>query len=517
LTNYGEFLEPNPPTHEVEIFEDSSWSCVHGVERWKSNCGCNSGGHHDWNQEWRTPLRQALDWLRDALAPKFEEKARLFLRDPRAARNDYVSVIFDRSDESVSRFLQKHAVRALDEAEKVTVLKLMEMQRHAMLMYTSCGWFFDELSGIETVQVIQYAGRAVHLANELFEGSVEAEFLVKLADAKSNIAEHRDGAGTYEKFVRPAIVDLPKLAAHYSISSMFQTYPERARIYCYSAEQQDYAIQEAGNTKFAVGRAKFTSEITRESSILSFGVLYLGCHNVTGGVREFADENAYLETKKELMEAFSGGDAAEAIRLLDKDFEKNLYSLKSLFRDEQNRIIAFILETTLREAEETNRRIYEQHVPLMRFLADLGVSQPRIFQVVGEFALNGEIRKELESENADMTRVQALLHEAALMNVPLDQETLEFVVRRRAEHAAQEFGAQPADLTRLEKLESEVNIASSMPFRVNLWEVQNLYVQNMNGVYNENRDRAEKGDAAARAWLEHFQAVAGKLHLRVNG
>ena len=72
LTVYGEYLEQHPPEWEVEIFENSSWSCVHGVERWWKNCGCNSGGHPGWHQQWRTPLREALDWLRDSLRPAYE-------------------------------------------------------------------------------------------------------------------------------------------------------------------------------------------------------------------------------------------------------------------------------------------------------------------------------------------------------------------------------------------------------------------------------------------------------------
>ncbi|HZQ23876.1 MAG TPA: DUF3536 domain-containing protein [Terriglobales bacterium] len=514
LTNYGEFLANHPPTHMVEIFENSSWSCVHGVERWKSNCGCNSG-HAGWNQEWRGPLRSALDWLRDTLASRYEEAARPLLKDPWAARNDYINLILDRSVKSLHRFFQQHATRELSEEETVRALKLLEIQRHSMLMYTSCGWFFDELSGIETVQVIQYAGRAIHLANDVFAEPVEPGFLERLALSKSNIPEHRDGALIYEKFVKPASVDLAKLAAHYSISSMFQSYPDNATIYSYQVDRQDYVMQETGKMKLAVGRARITSEITRESSHLSFGVVYLGGHNVAGGVREFIDEQAYDETKRELTEAFGRADTPEVIRLLDRDFGGNIYSLKSLFRDEQKRIINTVLDTTLQEVEAANRRIYEQHVPLIRFLADLGLPQPRIFHIMGEFAVNSQIRKELESDKPDLKRLQSLLHEASMMKIALDRETLEFVARKRAEEAAREFGSRPDDLNRLEDLEKAVNVATSMPFGVNLWEVQNLYAQNMNGVYSQNRARAQQGDPNAQSWVDHFHAVADKLRLRV--
>jgi alpha-amylase/alpha-mannosidase (GH57 family) len=209
VTNYGEFLEKFPPTHEVAIIEKTSWSCVHGVDRWWSACGCKAGtgSHPDWNQAWRTPLRNAFDWLRDTLAGKYEEAAGRFFKDPWAARNGYIDVILDRSPQSVRNFFGRYAARELNEAEQTTALKLLEMQRHAMLMYTSCGWFFDELSRPEPLQVIQYAGRAVQLAQELFGGEVEEGFLKILEQAKSNIPEQGDGRRIYERLVRPAMIE----------------------------------------------------------------------------------------------------------------------------------------------------------------------------------------------------------------------------------------------------------------------------------------------------------------------
>ena len=192
VTNYGEHLERFPPTHEVRIIDNSSWSCVHGVDRWRSNCGCNAGGRPEWNQEWRGPLREALDWLRDAIVPLFEGEGRKVFKDPWAAREEYISVILDRSDASVDRFLGKHAAGELTPERKTLALQLMEIQRQAMLMYTSCGWFFDELSGIEAVQVLQYSGRVIQLTREIFGDTVEAGFQERLERAKSNVPEHKD-------------------------------------------------------------------------------------------------------------------------------------------------------------------------------------------------------------------------------------------------------------------------------------------------------------------------------------
>src|SRR5690606_17719952 len=149
IINYGAFLELHPPRWEVRIEENTSWSCAHGIERWNSDCGCHTGGAPGWNQRWRQPLRAALDWLQQEVQPHFERRAAELMTDPWAARDDYVDVILDRRRNTIP-FVAKHARGQPGEAEVTTLLELMELQRHAMLMYTSCGWFFNEVSGIET-------------------------------------------------------------------------------------------------------------------------------------------------------------------------------------------------------------------------------------------------------------------------------------------------------------------------------------------------------------------------------
>ena len=516
LTNYGEFLEKNSPTHQVEIFENSSWSCVHGIERWRSDCGCNSGGHSDWNQSWRGPLRNALDWLRDDLAPRYAERAAAFLKDPWEARNEYIRVLLDRSPESVDLFFRQNAKENLQESDKITTLKLLEMQRHLMLMYTSCGWFFDELSGIETVQVIHYAGRAVQLAADVFgDHTLESSFVSKLADAKSNLPEHGDGAKIYEQFVKPAIVDIPRLAAHYAIRSVFEELGERSNIYSYSVDRKEYAGSEAGKMKLVTGLAKFTSRITMESATLGFGVLHLGDHNVSGGVRPLSTDEEYSHISEQLHATFTRADAAEVLGLINQDFEGNIYSLKSLFRDDQKKILNIILQSNIADAESSVLRQYEQAAPLMRFLADLHVEQPKLFKMLAEFALNSRLREALQQENVNVERVQSLLQEAATIGISLDTATLEFVVRRQAEQRARAFWENPRNNVGLERLEAVVNLARSLPFGVNLWQVQNLSAQKLNGTFPSMRAEAERGDEFAKNWVSHMSSLAEHLDLRL--
>ncbi len=515
ITNYGEYLEKHRPTHEVEIVENTSWSCVHGVERWRSDCGCNSGGHPGWNQAWRAPLREALDWLRDTLAPKYEERGRQFLKDPWGARNDYIEIILNRSPENIQRFLSQHALRELDEGERTTVLKFLELQRHAMLMFSSCAWFFDELSGIETVQVIQHAARAIQLAEELFGDSVEPHFLEILERAKSNIPQHGDGRRIYKKFVKPAMVDLTKVAAHYAISSLFEEYGEQAKIYCYNIDLQDYRSSEAGRAKLAVGWCKVASEVTQESSTLSFGVLHFGDHNLNAGVREYRGGKAYQLMVQEVTQAFSKAEFPEVIRQLDKHFGTSTYSLRYLFRDEQRKILDRLLESTLAEVEAAYRQVYTLHYPLMRFLTDLGNPLPKAFQSAAEFILNIDLSRALSSAPLELERINNLLDEAKQWNVDLDTVGLGYLFQQTLEERMGESVSNSQDLSLLQELVSVVGLARSLPFEVDLWKVQNLYYDMLRIIYPEFQKKAQQGDKAARKWVAEFTSLGEQLSVHV--
>jgi hypothetical protein len=517
MTNYGEYLERHPPTHEAEIWEQSAWSCSHGVERWKSNCGCNSGGHPGWNQEWRAPLRQAFDWLRDTIAGPFESKTREMLRDPWAARNEYIGVILNRWPDNVDKFFAGQATRELTQEERLTALRLMEMQRHAMLMYTSCGWFFDELSGIETTQVIQYAARTLQLYERIFGESIEPMFLDRLAAAKSNLPEHQDGRVIYDKFVRPAMVDRKKVAAHYGLSSLFEPYPEEAKVYCYKVQLEDSERLEAGRSKLIVGRAKITSEITQDSKVLSFGALHMGDHMMNCGVRKYENQEDYNPLKQEMIDPFNRADFSEVIRILDRHFGESTYSLRSIFHDDQRKILNIILKSTLAEAEAVYRQVYATHAPMMRFVADLRVPLPRAFSMAAEFALNSNLRAAFEdADNLDFTRINALIEEARVQGVSLDAPTLGFALRRTIKRLSEQFLENPDDLELMKKLEAVAGVARSLPFEVNIWRAQNNYYQMLQKVYPERVEEATKGNAEARAWVEHFVALGKNLAVNVD-
>jgi alpha-amylase/alpha-mannosidase (GH57 family) len=508
LTNYGEYLEKHPPTHQVEIQERTAWSCVHGLGRWWEDCGCSSGGRPLWNQGWRTPLRNALDGLRDDLLPRFEDAARELLDDPWAARDQYVDVILDRARASREDFLHRHASRELSPPEQVRVLQLMELQRHAQLMYTSCGWFFDDLSGIETVQVLRYAGAALHLARALFGEEPKRVFLERLKEARSNLPEQGDGVAIYEREVEPGVVDLLKVGAHYAISSLFERYPERVRLYAYDVEREDQRTVEAGWARLLLGRATVRSEVTGERAALSYGALHYGHHTVVGGVREHRGDEAFEGLVDDATQAFEQADFAEAVRVMDRHFEASSYSLKTLFKDEQRKLLGLILESTLEQTAALYGQVYEKNAPLMRFIGGLGVPLPRVLRVTAEYVLNSSLQALFQAGEPDLDRARAFLDAAEREGVELDGPGLSFVVGRSVERLMEAFHrawAQPEPLARLSEA---ARFARSLPFEVDLSRTQDLYWDLRRQVLPARRS---DDDEESRVWCRAFEELGSDL------
>jgi len=516
LTNYGEYLEAHAPQWEVRLHAPSAWSCSHGVDRWVRHCGCNSGGRPGWNQNWRQPLRHALDWLRDEVAPLYEERGSAFLRDPWAARDDYIGLLLDRSPESWSAFFERHGQQGLTREGRITATRFLELQRHAMLMFTSCGWFFDELSGIETVQVIQYAARVIQLAADLVERDLEPQFLGRLEKARSNLREFRDGGRIYANFVKPGIMDRERVGAHFAVSSLFESYPETAKIYSYTVEQEDRQVFTVGNARLALGRARVRFEVTRNSDVISYGVLHLGDHNLNCGVRHYQGPEAYAELVREMRETFERADFPGVIRLMDRDFGESNYSLKNLFRDEQRRVLDQILAATREDIKNTYRQISDRYAPLLRFLADIHAPAPPALRLAHEFVVNSEMRDQFGLEVLDVERIQSLLQEAEARNVVLDHDTLAYAFKAHLDNLVDRWKGEPEDAEVMRQFNVATELLQLLPFEVNLWRPQNVYFTVKGGTLAAMKDRAAAGDAAARLWVERFLVLGEQLGFRTE-
>jgi len=511
LTNYGEFLELHPPTHEVEILKESSWSCSHGVERWRSDCGCRTANTPGWTQAWRGPLRNSLDWLRDALAPRFSRKGKQYFHNPWEARDAYISVILDRSAENTERFLTQHSLPGLALTDRVTALKLMELQRHSMYMFTSCGWFFDDLSGIEAMQVIRYAGRAVQLAEEVLECRVESRFLDKLAEAKSNIIEKGDGAAIYRREVDSSRIQLEDVTAHYAISSVFQDYPSKTEVHCYLVESLERRQYNLGKPKLVTGRLQVASTITGEEAQLAWGVLHFGDHNILCGVRRLTSKMEFEQMRQIWQAPADRADLTQIIKLLEKHFSGAVFSLRSLFRDERRRLINLILQTTIEETASIYKKIYQENAALMRLLSELAIPQPPGFRAAAEFALNVQLRENIESSDGDPNTVQNTLEEAVRSGVNLDYGTLIRDLEDKLGKLMFRLRHDSEDIEQIGTIHKWVEMARKLPIRVNPLRAQIICGGMLQTLWESYQKRGEAGESKAQNWLREFQKLAEKL------
>jgi len=522
LTNYGEFLERHPPTHEAEIAERTSWSCAHGVERWRSDCGCRSGSPPGWTQAWRAPLRNALDVLRDDIAVRYERAAARFFTDPWAARDAYISVLLERTPETIARFFSSQAQRPLGPEEQAEALSLLELQRNAMLMYTSCGWFFDDLSGIETVQVLQYAGRVVELGEALFGLSLEGPFLAYLEKARSNIPEMGDGRRVWDRFVAKSRVDLLAVTAHVA-ASLVQDAPPST--YCYDVALEQTSTHERKDARLVLGRARVTNRLTHASARHAFAVLHRGDHRVAGGVHVDPGDEAYAKSASELVHAFEAGHFEAAMRLCYRNSERTIDSLDAVFRDDQRRVVERLLAPTLAEVEAAQRALYERYAPLLRRLAPLRSPAPRSLRVAGEFVLGADLLRAAERVPPDVLALRRLLAQAKEQELAVDRPALTFALGRSVEalaerlcdlHGRQCLSSEDLpDPLLLAELDMAVDFAHRADLGIDLWKTQNKFYVLSHTVYPELRGMADEGDTAAHSMCMAFQSLAERLHVRL--
>jgi len=479
LTNYGSFLEQFPPEFECEIEDNTSWSCVHGVERWRSNCGCN-GGKPGWNQAWRAPLKQALDELRDALVQFTEQEGAKLFKDVWAARDAYIEVILDRTQETMDRFFLAHESRILNAEDRVLALGLMELQRHTQLMFTSCGWFFDDISGIETVQVIAYAARVLQLAARLFgerAAALEPAFLARMAEARSNVPSARDGAAIYKNCVTTMQLGLEQVAAHYAISSVFSSFAEETDLFCFRVRRISYDIYTSGRGRLALGRAHIVSSITGFQGTFSFAVLHFGDQNITAAVKPY-DETAAADFEAFASQAAEQVQRAyfpEVIRLLDRFYGHVDYSLTSLFTDEQRRIVQLILNSTLWDIESSLTTIYDDHASLLHYLSQAGLPKPPALTLAAGFAINAGLRRALEADSIDQAQLRSYLLLAKADQVPLETTTLSYIADQRMKRAMIELQMSSGSLEILDRALVLARTLVELPFELNLWQAQNIW------------------------------------------
>jgi alpha-amylase/alpha-mannosidase (GH57 family) len=403
LTNYGEYLDRHPPREEVELEpgpegEGTSWSCAHGVGRWCRDCGCNAGAPAGWNQAWRAPLRAAVNLVRDEAASLFEEQGAELLRDVWAARDDYVELLLDGSGEARERFLERHGREGGRLTRQVQAFKLLELQRHSLLAQTSCGWFFDDISGLEAVQVLRYAARTVQLMEELSGRSVERRLLETLSEARSNLEEMGTGADVYRRLVLPSAVGTRRLVALYAITDMFHDHPDAHGFFGHQIERLEKHRFASGPLSLIAGRLQVEHLRTGEHAGMTYALIHFGGHDFHCAVRPFAGIQEFRDFSERMGASFDRATITELLRAVDAHFGETYFGLRDLLPEEREDVLAALFGHLSERFAEMYTRLYQENRRAVNALVDTGLKLPREFRLAAEYTLSRQLNQEVRSQ-----------------------------------------------------------------------------------------------------------------------
>lgn len=437
VTNYGEFLDHHPPVMEVEIRkgtdgQGTAWSCAHGLGRWSRDCGCQTGAQEGWNQAWRAPLRKALDLLNDEAARGFEETAGDLFIDPWAARDDYIELIVNR-DASRAQFLRRHAGRDLQAAEQRRALTFLEMQRNSMLIYTSCGWFFADISGIETQQVLKYAGRVMDLGDELGLRSVKHRFLEILSEARSNLAEFGNGADIFRRFVETARVTPARVAAHLAMTGLVDENMKEGVAASYNYRRTEFQKQEHGRLTLATEHLELESRATSSRHEYALSAMHFGDVDFYCVLKPFPGAQSFRQSSEKLWAQFRTASLPAILRLALLEFGPEEYGLEHLLPTGRERISELLFGQMVESFSEEYELLFKANSRNIEMLQAAGFELPSELRAAAEFTIGRrfeeEIRRQSESNDpAAYVKALEIANEVARRGLRIDRTSVRKVV-----------------------------------------------------------------------------------------
>ena len=522
ITNYGEYLEKFGVTQEADIKQASSWSCFHGVGRWKDDCGCSTGGQQGWNQKWRKPLREALDYLRDELAKLFESEGyKYFNKNPWDVRNEYIEVILDRSELNVKQFLKNVLKEEVAAEGKVAAMKLLEIQRQAMLMYTSCGWFFADISGIETTQIMKYAARAMQLAGDFTSADYETKFLEILDKAKSNIKEFGTGKEIYEKFVKPAVVTIKQIVSLYAISALYEDFGDETTFYSYNIKRIHNKIESSGKNTLSVGRIEVQSKITLEKFDMMYALLKFSGEDFHCSIKEYTDSTEYADIQKELMNTFVNYPLTEIIRALDENFGKEYYTLKNIFIEERRKILNLLLQNKTNKFTNLYKEIYEEGKGSIYHFKSLGLEAPNEFKIATAYTLSREFNLLMNNFEKyllphDIQAAIDINEEAKTIGIKLDKKIANNIFSQKINKAVFELAKNP-EIHRIEIILDLFKCVELLELNVDISESQNTYFVKVKDLVDEFAEHPDDiKDDYDRKFILLLLELGEKLNINVE-
>jgi alpha-amylase/alpha-mannosidase (GH57 family) len=492
VINYGAFLKRFPPVHEVEIDEGpkregTSWSCAHGVGRWKEDCGCSTGGRYGWNQKWRKPLREALDLLRDELSLVFEKEGERLFKDVWEARNGYIEVILHRSSERTRSFFEKYGMKDLNEKEKITGLKLLEMQRHALQMYTSCGWFFADLAGLETILILQHAARAIQLAQELTGPEIEKKFLALLSEAESNLPEMGKGDQVYQHWVKPKCVTHEKVVNHFAISSLLDDGGKGKKIFSYGVEKIRYERMEKGACWLVIGQVRVFSEIIPEPKEFLFGLIPSKKAVVQTWVSEFKGSLSFETLREKGLESLERGEE-EMSKIFTSLLGNQPFTIQDTFKEERQILFQKLIQKEVDEHCQIYAELFDKTKQVVEALSREGLEIPYEIRVAAEVTLSNRLFQEINELKRDFKatkekgEIDRIIEEAKEHGYHLrKEESLSVLNEILMEKMNALQKSKGSDLSwqgeQIEEVMTFLDLMKKCSFEISLEEAQNLMGQ----------------------------------------
>ncbi|MDR1327194.1 MAG: DUF3536 domain-containing protein, partial [Heliobacteriaceae bacterium] len=456
----------------------------------------------------------------DELYKLYEKEGKAFFADPWEARNHYIDVILDRSESNVKKFQAANFAPELSDDEKVSAMELLEIQRQCMLMYTSCGWFFSEISGIEPVQVMKYAARAMQLAAKFTKKDIEKKFLEILHEAKSNIPEQGSGRDIYERYVRNSIVTAKQIVSLWAVSSMYEDFEEEEDVYCYTIKKHSYKRVKKGKYCFIMGHIEVKSKITLEKNNMIFALMQYSGGDFHCAIKEYSNEAEFKNIKTELIKAYMTSPLTEVIRLIDEYFGREYFTLKDIFIEERRKILQILLKSKLERFSNAYQEMYDDGKGSIYNLQSLGLKVPDEFKISAGYALSrrfndivvhstGFLEEEAVQQAVDINL------EAARIEIQLDKKPSNMVFSKKillnVNRLVNNFEIQQADVLlelfdNVEKLELEVDIA----------EAQNMYFDR---IYHRIGILLEEGlgkRSSNRRFVEMLLDIGARLNINTD-
>jgi alpha-amylase/alpha-mannosidase (GH57 family) len=510
VTTPARYLAAHPPAWEVELREPSSWSCPHGVGRWAEDCGCSTGGLSGWHQRWRAPLRAGLGRLRAACDRIFERAGGRLLADPWAARDDYIQVLLDPSEEARRAFLARHARRADRPGDRSATLRLLEMQTFCLLMDTSCAWFFADVSGIEAAQNLRYAAAAIEMARPFTEADLEADLVAALARAPSNDPAWQDGAQVYARAARPSVVTPDRALHRHAVAHLLGEAPG-ASTAGYVVEPLAAARQAAEGIEIAFGGARLRWPRTDEEAALAYLAVRAGPFDVRTAIFPWEGE---LSLRRSVAEATAGasGDGGRIGGVVERLADRfgPLRRLADLRPDDQRAILDALLAAASPPAGSVLDPLYEARRGGLVALAEAGLPLPEDDRAVATAVLRARATSALRAlppvpDAADLAPALRAVTEAKALGLPLDLPEARSLLEDRLARAlaaldlAAPPGAVAASLAAAGAAEALCEAARRLDLRLDPGPAQEALFPVLSGPLPDLVGRAAGGDQEAYA------------------